>query len=458
MQEQSDTRGSFFLNVNLVFFSQVVIYGLAFLFRVVLARGLGDEGLGTYALFFLSVLIASAIGNLGVGLGSIYYLNKGQYSLRELLSSSVFTIAIVGAFTSAIVVGYGLLVDDEAFVSGRAYWLYAPTVPVTVAYILLTALLHGSSRFLALASVGVTHGLAGLLIAGGLLYFDALDVFGAILAWTGSFVVADILALALVGVRNIDLSQVVRPRWDVLRNQVGYGMQGQLSNIAQLFNYRLDQYIVAAFVARASVGHYAVAVSVSESIWWISSAVAMVLLPRLTGLDKERADALTPVVSRNTVLVSIVAAAGIVAVSPVAIPLLFGDDFRPAVTPLILLAPGVVAISATRVLSSYLFSRGKVIYNTYTTVISMALTLLLDLALIPTLKVNGAAIASSIGYSAALITSIWFYRRLADISLRELFLPQRDDIGYYREMWRRLTSRWSGRRAEPLGAIDNKVD
>ncbi|MFQ6019731.1 MAG: hypothetical protein ACE5KW_03140, partial [Dehalococcoidia bacterium] len=72
MRDQGWRPGSFFLNVNVVFLSQIIIYGLAFLLRIVLARGLGDEGLGTYSLFYLAALIAGAVGNLGVGLGNIY--------------------------------------------------------------------------------------------------------------------------------------------------------------------------------------------------------------------------------------------------------------------------------------------------------------------------------------------------------------------------------------------------
>lgn len=450
MQEPGGIRGSFFRDVNLVLFSQVAIYGLAFLFRVVLARGLGDEGLGTYSLFFLTVLIASGIGNLGVGLGSIYFLNKGEHSFRETFSNSLFTIAMSGAVTSVIVIVYGLAVDDNAFVSGRAYWLYAPTVPVMVGYILLTALLHGSSRFGALASVGIVHGLAALFIATGLLYFDALDVFGAILAWTGSFALADLMALTLLGVRHVDFSIVLRPRWTVLRRQIGYGMQGQLANVAQLFNYRFDQYLVAAFVARASVGHYAVAVSVGESVWWISSAVAMVLLPRLTGLDKQRADELTPIVTRNTLLVSAAAALALAAVSPIAIRLLFGSEFAPAVTPLLLLMPGVVAISATRVLSSYLFSRGKVIYNTYTTLIVLGITLILDLILIPPFGIKGAAIASSVAYTTSLIMTLVWYRRLSGQGIWDALIVRASDVSLYGDFLRRFSMRAIPGGKEPL--------
>src|SRR3990172_3540716 len=72
-------------NVNLVFVSQIAIYGLAFGLRVLLARGLGDDGLGTYSLFFNAVLVSSGVANLGVGLGNIYFLNKGTYTFETLL-------------------------------------------------------------------------------------------------------------------------------------------------------------------------------------------------------------------------------------------------------------------------------------------------------------------------------------------------------------------------------------
>jgi hypothetical protein len=58
----------------------------------VLAQGLGDSGLGTYSLFFVAVIVAGGIANLGVGLGNIYFLNKGTYPYRTLLSGSIFVL------------------------------------------------------------------------------------------------------------------------------------------------------------------------------------------------------------------------------------------------------------------------------------------------------------------------------------------------------------------------------
>jgi O-antigen/teichoic acid export membrane protein len=444
MRTEIEDSGGFFFSVNLVFLSQIAIYGLAFGVRVVLARGLGDDGLGTYSLFFVAVLVAGGIANLGVGLGNIYFLNKGAYSYRVLLSGSLFVLAATSVAGWVLLAVYAIAVEADLLVSGGSYWVYAAALPATVGYVLLTSFLHGESRFLALSAVAVVQGASALLVAGGLYVADELDVFRALLVWAGSFLLADVLALAMVGIRNIDVGSLLRPQWDVLRAQISYGAQGQIANMAALFNYRLDQFLVAAFVTRAAVGHYTVAVGLGESVGWLSSSVALVLLPRLTQMERERADEMTPIICRNTLLLSAAGAVALVAVSPVAIDILFGREFDPATTPMILLMPGIVAASATRVLGSYLFSQGRIIYNTYATFIALGVTIALDFALIPWLEVEGAAIASSIAYTAALAATLWWYRRVSGGSIREALVFRAGDLVYYRNAIERVRARFSG--------------
>ena len=42
----------------------------------------------------------------------------------------------------------------------------------------------------------------------------------------------------------MNIGGVLRPNWGALKDQVRYGAQGQIANLAQLFNYRLDQFLV----------------------------------------------------------------------------------------------------------------------------------------------------------------------------------------------------------------------
>jgi O-antigen/teichoic acid export membrane protein len=382
-------------------------------------------------LFFIAVLVAGGIGSLGVGLGNIYFLNKGSHSYATLLSGSLFVILAAGAISVLAVIGYAVAFGDDLFVWGRAYWFYAAALPGVVAYLLLTSFLHGSSRFLALSVVGVIQGFTAVAIVLALELFDNLDVAGAVAAWTASFLVADVAVFLLVTPGRLDPHRPLAIDWPALGKQIRYGSQGQIANLATLFNYRLDQFLVAAFVSRAAVGHYTVAVGLSEAVWWISSAVAMVLLPRLTEMDRERAAEVTPVICRNTLAVSVVAALGMIVVSPLAIRILFGKEFDPAFLPLVLLMPGIVAASATRVLGSYLFSQGHIVYNTLATFIALGVTLALDIALIPWLEVEGAAIASSVAYACALAATLYWFSRVSRRGPGEALLIRGEDLDLY---------------------------
>jgi O-antigen/teichoic acid export membrane protein len=251
-----------------------------------------------------------------------------------------------------------------------------------------------------------------------------------------------LICLLLIDVREVDLAIVAVPRMEALREQVKYGVQGQMANMAALFTYRIDQFLVAAFVSRAGVGHYTVAVGLGESVWWISSAVSLVMLPRLTAMTEEAAQEVTPLVCRNTLLISALAGIGLVAVSPIAIKVLFGGDFYPdSFLPLVLLMPGIVAASATRVLGSYLFSQGRVIYNTYATAIALVLDVVLDLIAVPLFDVPGAAAMSSVAYVCALLATLYWFGKVSGLPVRRALLPHLDDRKHYLRILRRVSGR-----------------
>jgi O-antigen/teichoic acid export membrane protein len=119
-----------------------------------------------------------------------------------------------------------------------------------------------------------------------------------------------------------------------------------------LLNYRLDSFLVLAFVNAAGVGLYAVGVAVSESIWFVANAVSVVLLPRLTHAEAEDAARVTPVVCRNILLMSVAAAIGAAVLSPLLVKPIFGADFGPSVTAVYWLLPGTVALAGTKILAS----------------------------------------------------------------------------------------------------------
>jgi len=153
-------------------------------------------------------------------------------------------------------------------------------------------------------------------------------------------------------------------------------------------------------------------------------------------IGSEQANRMTPVVARNLFVVILVIGVGISVATPYMIDLLFPKgDFAPVVPALWWLMPGVIANGSAKVIFADLTGRGKPIYATYTATIGMVVTLLADVLLIPRTGINGAALASSIGYSAAALTGLIWYYKETGIKWSEMLVPSHQDLVFYRRLW-----------------------
>jgi len=434
-------QSRFLFNVNLVFLTYVANYLLAFLLRVLVTRALGADGLGSYTLFLLVVSLAAAVLGLGMNVAAIYHIAKRTFALRDVLSNSQ-SVVLGSLVVSGVLVGLAALTFGDRLEREEVpYWLLAAAVPLFVDFNILTAILQGSNRFLAMNLVILLRPLGMVLLMVIGMAAGGLDLTGVLIFWTASSFVTAVAGLALVGLRHLHLPTALWPRWPVLREQVRFGLQGQVGNLLQLLNYRLDSFLVLAFVNIAGVGLYAVGVAVSESIWFVANAVSVVLLPRLTHAEAEDAARLTPVVCRNTLLVSLAAAVGAGVLAPVLVEPIFGAEFGPSVTAVYWLLPGTVALAGTKILASYIFSRGKPLINSYITLATVAATVVFDLALIPPFGVPGAAVASSIAYGLSLVLSLNVYRRMSGRGAWEAVLVQAGDLRMYVDAVRTLRAR-----------------
>ena len=159
---------------------------------------------------------------------------------------------------------------------------------------------------------------------------------------------------------------------------------------------------------------------------------------------------MAPVATRNTMLIASGASIVIAAAAPLVLPWLFGDAFEDSVEALWLLLPGTVALAGSKVLTSYIFSRGRPLVNTVITAAGLVVTLVTNLALIPWLGVNGAAIASSIAYGVHFVASLYAYGRISGQPMLDAVLPRPRDAQLYTDALRGVLRR-AGRSPQPVG-------
>ncbi|MEX2247617.1 MAG: oligosaccharide flippase family protein [Dehalococcoidia bacterium] len=445
---EATTRKSFLESVNVVVVTYAVDGLLAFATAALVARALGDEGRGAYGIFILSTALGQLVLGLGIGNAAIYYLNRREVALRDVVSAvhlATLGSLAVSALAVAVVAPWAA---GRAFGDGIAPWLFILAVPALLYLNLLRLVLQALSRFV---DLGITTiGQQALLLAAVAVAFAVGDpspeeIVGYFIA---ASVAAGLFALFRIGVSNIDVTQIVRPRWDVLRRLIHFGAQGEAGNVLQALNYRFDQYLVRGFAGLAAVGVYAVGASMTEALFVLANAVALVLMPRLTSADADDVAWMTPVACRNMLLVAAGGAVGLAVVAPVLVPGVFGDEFERSVDALWWLLPGTVALCGSKVLTSYIFSRGRPLVNTGITAVSLVVTLVADFALIPVFGVNGAAAASSLAYGAHFAAALYAYGRISGQPVLEAVIPRPADGRLYGDALRGALARISRGRAE----------
>jgi O-antigen/teichoic acid export membrane protein len=408
--------------------SGLVAFVMNFASGVIVARTLGAEGNGLATLLILTPTMIAAFGSLGIDKANGYLAGSRKRSAQVLLGNSLswaaMTTLVTGvAYWAAMPLTSNFLSAGgiERPVLGLAFAI----VPVALIEMYLQGILWGLNRIPQLSLVSVIRFSSQLALSVILVVILKLGVRGAVIA---AIVTPGMcVALYLVFLRNDARVQFGYYR-DALKDSLTFGIQVHLGSVMQFLNYRLDMFVVNYFTGTINVGFYAVAVSLAELLWYLPDAAGFVLFPKTASSDPETARQFTPKVARLAVFITGVAAIGLFLVSRPIIATLYTKEFLPSLYPLWILLPGVIALGYSKVIFSDLGGRGKPYYGTLASLLSIAVTVGLDLVLIPRWGIIGAATASSLAYITNAAAAVVFYLKVTGNRLGDVLLIQKSDV------------------------------
>ncbi|MDP8988212.1 MAG: polysaccharide biosynthesis C-terminal domain-containing protein [Actinomycetota bacterium] len=181
-------------------------------------------------------------------------------------------------------------------------------------------------------------------------------------------------------------------RREVLR----FGGAVVVGDALQLASYRMDLFVLAAFVPVADVGVYAVAVALAEILWQLPQVVSRSILPRIVAGQLDRSGVLriskaVGVATAGLALVGWLLAVHLV--EPV-----FGADFVRVPLVLAVLLPGAVVVSAAKPIAAWTLSCGCPSRNVKASAAGFAVVAAGNVLLVPSFGILGAAVASTLGY------------------------------------------------------------
>ena len=198
-----------------------------------------------------------------------------------------------------------------------------------------------------------------------------------------------------------------RPSLRLARALASYGMRGQVGGVMTLLNLRLDFVLLSVLAGPAVLGVYAVASKFAELVKVPAMALTYVLYPRFA-----RDGAAAGTEARRMMPKAAALTSGIVAPlwgMTFLLPVVYGADFKGAVVPAQIILFGLMLEGVAGVASGFLYGIGRPGLNSWAMAAGLAMTVVLDLVLIPPYGAIGAAVASGVAYLTAQLTLVWFF-------------------------------------------------
>jgi O-antigen/teichoic acid export membrane protein len=215
------------------------------------------------------------------------------------------------------------------------------------------------------------------------------------------------------------------------------GLAAVSSGVSYL-NYRADLFVVGYFEADGGVTTYGSAAYLGESIWQVSGSLALATYARLGTLGRTDAAQLTARVMRHTFLLLAVLCAGLFVLADVVEWILF-PDYGGVSSALRFLLPGILIYSLAQAYSGfYTYQRGLPWVAAVVASLALVVKMALALALVPPIGVDGAAIASSVGYTTAMVVALVVFARQERLSAADIFRFGSADLDDYRSLLSRV--------------------
>jgi O-antigen/teichoic acid export membrane protein len=404
--------------------TSVALGGLGIATGVIAARSLGPVGRGEIAAIQMWPSAIAAFAMIGLPEALVYFSARHPSESRQYLLSGVLAASVVMpafALLGYVVMPFLLSTQSDRIVQGaRAYlWL----LPVFALVGLPHQLLRGIQDYQVWNALRLLPAVLWLMVLVLALWLGTTDPTRITGAYLGLLAGIGMVVTWTAWTRSVGSAA---PTASTVSSMVRFGLPSALSTLPQFFNLRLDQMAVAATLPARQLGVYVTAVAWSACVPMLSSALGVIVSPRIAAeaMESERRRRLTQGIQGAAWLIAVPVAV-LAAVTPFGITAVFGGAFKEAALPALILviASGVNAFNGT--LEELLRGFGRPGATLFAETVAVAAGLPALLFLLPLTGLIGASIASLVGYVAATIVLVWYSRRTVGVDVLRVIDPRR---------------------------------
>ena len=406
-------------NTSLTLARQLLGGFVGFVTVVIVARILGPEGNGQYAVAMLLPNMLASFLNFGISPANVYYLGSGKINTTTVLYAVITLFMIIASAGIGIGALCIIFFGNIWFpgIPSKILWLVLAIFPISLLQSFLAGIFQCLQKFRTYNLILLAKPLTTLIAVMIIVYAHKCHLENIILAMICSSLFVLILTMVEV-YKEVDTKRDKVTAIDVkkyIRKATSYGIRAHLSNILAFINYKADIFLVNFLLNPAAAGIYTVAVQIVERLWLLSQSVGIVLFPRLSELNanESKRKQLTPILSRIVIFMTLIAALILACLASPMVNVFFGESYWQVVPALLILLPGIVAGSGARILANDIAARGRPELNMYFSLIVVTVNIIGNFLLIPRFGLKGAALATTFAYALNLTMRLEVYKHLS---------------------------------------------
>ncbi|SEH13407.1 Membrane protein involved in the export of O-antigen and teichoic acid [Natronorubrum sediminis] len=399
-----------------------LLISLDFLSSPLLTRFLG-EGYGDYAFLMSVFAIYMIFVSTGVGDGVRKYVAEdrerdnwdrdvvGFYLRLALL------LAAIGCFFLALAARAGI-VTSQLGASYQTYFYLLSLVVFTSQfreYTRRTLMGFGLERYS--EPLLFLDKVLFITVGVGLAYLG-YGIPGVLIGHMAGAVTTTVIGLALVN-REVSLFRAfthIPSREFPRRDLFAFNALSIVLILCLTSLYELDVMMLGLLGTTQETAYYRIALTIAEFLWIVPLALQNVLLHSTSNIwsnhDRERINTIAARVTRYTLLFTLLLGIGLAALAPVALPIIYPDDYIASYVPILLLLPGCVGFALARPILAIGQGKGDLRVLIVSTGAAALANVVLNAALIPRYGMHGAAVATSISYGLMFVFHIWSAREI----------------------------------------------
>jgi O-antigen/teichoic acid export membrane protein len=441
-KQRSRQTSDFASEIMAVMGGRVFMVVVGFLSTVIISRQLGPEGKGVLVALLIFPTLFVNLAEMGIRQATVHHLGQKQHRDRDVVGITYYLLLIFSSLGVGLcaLLYWRLANPNFSLIMIALALLYIPLF-LTVSY--SSGVLLGKGAIAQFNRVQCLRVFSKLLFLLLLVWWWQAHIVGAIAALILSLFVNAIYTLWLAA-KQVPLQ--VRFNAKIAQEMLGLGVVYAIALFIININYKIDVVLLERLSTAAEIGQYNTGVVITELIWQLPAALGVVVFSRSANVSQASADRQEFTLKiaqllRITLAVSVVVAILLAAIAPVLIPLLYGDAFRPSISVLQLLMPGVVILTIFKVLNMDLAGKGKPQVSLAIFAPAAILNIGLNWLWIPGYGANGAAIASTLSYSISAIAFMFVYAHLNQISIGQLLRYQKSDFSLITQLATKLKQR-----------------